>query len=237
MSAAYLDSIISITQLHTESINIWSHLISTVWFGSSAFLFSTNCKDTLAQKGVVIQLYLVSATVCFLCSTLYHVFADHVHASFWQILDHVGIVIFIWASSISFVSLSFHGKQGKQWSYFTLVTLGATMALIHLLRMSRLYLEGRHYRIAIHVGFGASATLPAFHFWRYCPLSNYNTTLLIGFRSLVVINSIGGGIYATRVMDKVGEEWLNVPDLSHNIMHGAVVCGAWVYRNSLLEQY
>jgi adiponectin receptor len=236
ISASYFNSIISTLRLHTETVNIWSHLFGTIWFSLSAIQFSASYKDTLTQNEFVVQLYLASAAFCFICSTLYHVFADHVHASSWQCLDHCGIVVFIWASSISFIFLSFDNERVVQWLYFTMVTLGATTSLVYLWGMSHLHPRRRH-RIATHIGFGGSATLPALHYMYYCLRVNYDTTLLKAFLNLVIINSIGGGIYATGLVERVFGNWLNIPDVSHNIMHGMVIYGAWLYQHGLNSKH
>jgi adiponectin receptor len=236
-SASYLNSAISTLRLHTETVNIWSHIFGTVWFSVSAIQFSASHEGMLVQNEFVIPLYLASAAVCFMCSTLYHVFADHIHASSWQRLDHCGIIIFIWASSVSFVFLSFNGERVLQWLYFTMVNLGATTSLVYLWGMSHSHPRGRRHRIATHIGFGGSATLPALHYMYYCLRLNYDTSLLKAFLSLVVINSIGGGIYATGLVGNVSRNWLDMPGISHNIMHGMVLYGAWIYQSGLSSMH
>jgi hypothetical protein len=102
-TASYKEAVISIASPHTKTVNIWSHLLGTTWFGYSAVRFAVTCTGPLTQDTLVILVYLVATALCFACSTLYHLFADHVWESSWLRLDHFGVVCAIWASSISFI--------------------------------------------------------------------------------------------------------------------------------------
>ena len=45
----------------------------------------------------------------------------------------------------------------------------------------------------------------------------------------MAVNSLGGGIYATNLLDRVFRIRLNVPDASYHVMHIIVVFGVWIY--------
>jgi adiponectin receptor len=124
---SYRKSIVSIVHLHSETINIWSHLFGTLWFCASATRFAGTAKSLFSPSTAAILAYLTANVFCFACSTLYHVFADHAEADFWLRLDYLGIVCAIWASSISFVALSFSCHSGEQYAYTILVTAAAAL--------------------------------------------------------------------------------------------------------------
>ena len=45
----------------------------------------------------------------------------------------------------------------------------------------------------------------------------------------MAINSLGGGIYATNLLERVFGDWLNVLGASYHVMHIVVVFGVWIY--------
>jgi uncharacterized membrane-anchored protein len=60
---------------------------------------------------------------------------------------------------------------------------------------------------------------------------------LAHFWALVILNSTGGGIYTTHLLDKaVGMEF-GMPDASHHIIHIMVIAAAWVYGQRLMSVY
>ncbi|KAF1966049.1 hypothetical protein BU23DRAFT_334393 [Bimuria novae-zelandiae CBS 107.79] len=56
----------------TETINIWSHLLGTIWFCFSTTIFISNRPPSL--RNTIILLYLMASALCFWCSTMYHMF-------------------------------------------------------------------------------------------------------------------------------------------------------------------
>lgn len=71
----------------------------------------------------------------------------------------------------------------------------------------------------------------------YLHVQGQRVELLTEFLSLVIMNSFGGGIYATHVLDKAIGMDFGLPDISHHLMHVAVVFGALMYWPGLLAFY
>jgi adiponectin receptor len=203
---SYQKSIVSIVYLHSETINILSHLFGTLWFCASATRFA----------GTVTSLFSPSTA-----------------AILWLRLDHLGIVCAIWASSISFVALSFSCHSGEQYVYTVFVTAAAALCTVRILGNSQHSCSERRSRISMYVALGSLATLPAFHSWYL----GWHFGLLTAFGTLVIINTLGGAIYATHILDKAIEMKLGVPGASHYTMHILAVAGALVYEQGLLSAY
>ncbi|KAF1963974.1 hypothetical protein BU23DRAFT_88440 [Bimuria novae-zelandiae CBS 107.79] len=115
----------------TETINIWSHLLGTIWFCFSTTIFISNRPPSL--RNTIILLCLMASALCFWCSTMYHMFASHPQAGVWQYFDHIGIVAIIWSSAVSFVFFSFEDQE-ELWKVYLLLTNLAT--LLCLIRLS-----------------------------------------------------------------------------------------------------
>jgi adiponectin receptor len=232
-TTSYRESIVSIAHFHSETINVWSHLFGTLWFCASATRFAVTANSLFSPSAAAILAYLIANFFCFACSTLYHVFADHSEAESWLRLDHLGIVCAIWASSISFIALSFGCHPGEQYVYAVLVTATAVLCSIRLSDNSQHSCSERPSRISTHIALGSLAALPAFRCWYLCQ----GFGLLTDFGTLVTINTLGGAIYATHVLDGVIGVKLGVPNASHNTMHVLAVAGALVYEQGLLSTY
>jgi adiponectin receptor len=226
-TTSYWKSMVSIVHLHLETINIWSHLFGTLWFCASATRFAGTAMSLFSPSTAAILAYLTANVFCFACSTLYHVFADHAEADFWLRLDHLGIV---WASSISFVALSFSCHFGEQYAYTIFVTAAAALCTVRILGNSQHSCSERRSRICTYVALGSLATLPAFRCWYL----GRDFGLLTAFGMLVVINTSGGAIYATQILDKAIKMKLGVPGASHYTMHVLAVVRALVYEQGLL---
>jgi adiponectin receptor len=229
----YRESIGSIAHLHSETINVWSHLFGTLWFCASATRFAVTATSLFSLSAAAILVYFIANIFCFACSTLYHVFADHAEADSWLRLDYLGIICTIWASSISFIALSFGCRPGEQFVYTVLVTATAALCSVRLSSSSQHSCSERRSRISTYVALGSLAALPAVRCW-YLGL---DFGLLKDFGMLVTINTLGGAIYATHLLDKVIGAKLGIPNASHNIMHVLAVTGALVYEQGLLSTY
>ncbi|KAF3037151.1 hypothetical protein E8E11_005042 [Didymella keratinophila] len=235
-TTSYAASIASIVCLHTETLNIWSHLLGAVWFCSSAVRFAAAGSGSRTSDAVAVLIYLTATALCFASSTLYHTFADHAHAGVWQLIDHVGIIGNIWASSVSFTLLFFPCQRVERWLFVALVSSAAALCLRRLLRIHQHDVCARQMRLGTHIALGALAALPALRAWLQRS-QDKPAALLKGFAWLFLANSAGGGIYASHLLDKAVGMDMGLPDVSHHVMHVLVVAGALVYAQGILSRY
>jgi adiponectin receptor len=154
-TTSYRDCMLSIVHLHSETINIWSHLFGTLWFCTSATRFAGTATSLSSTSAATILIFLTANTFCFACSTLYHIFADHAEADSWLRLDHLGIVCAIWASSISFVALSICCHPGEQYVYIGSVTAAAAVCSYQLVGIFQHSCSERRSRISTYVILGS----------------------------------------------------------------------------------
>jgi adiponectin receptor len=230
---SYRESMLSIAHLHSETVNLWSHLFGTLWFCTSATRFAGTITSLPSSSTAAILVFLTANAFCFACSTLYHVFADHAEADSWLRLDHLGIVCAIWASSISFVALSLGRRPSEQYVYMGFVTAAAVVCCYLLLGTLQRSCSERRGRISTYVILGSLAALPAFRCWY---LSG-EFRLVTDFGMTVLINTTGGAIYATHLLDTVIGKKLGIPDASHLTMHILAVAGAMFYEQGLMSAY
>jgi adiponectin receptor len=232
-TTSYRKSILSIPHLHSETLNLWSHLFGTVWFCASATRFAKTATSLSSTNAAAIFLFLTANTFCFACSTLYHVFADHAEADSWLRLDHVGIVCAIWASSTSFVALSLGHHLGEQYVYMGSVTAAAVVCSYQLLGNLQHSRSERRSRISTYAILGSLAALPAFRCWYLSGVSG----LVTDFGIMVLINALGGAIYTTDLLDTAIGMQFGIPSASHLTMHILAVVAALFYEKGLMSAY
>jgi adiponectin receptor len=236
-ASSYSVCFTSLLSLHAETVNIWSHLLGAIWFYATAAQFAATWDGLPTPDAAVIFMYLTAVALCFSCSTIYHVLVSHVHRERWQCIDHFGIIGFVWASSTSFVFFAFRDKRSVRHTYIVLLSFVAIVGLICLAYIQAPSARTRQERVAIHLFCGGLATVPSFHYWHTYRALNRETGLLRAFWTLVIANTIGGGIYTTKLLDHAIGDKIGMPDISHHIMHGAAIYAAWEYQLGLLSAY
>lgn len=235
LSHSYVECASSIWSLHDETFNIWTHLAAATLF-AVAVVRSGVSRDTAPNRAKCTNLlYLTGAVVCFSLSTLYHMFANHVYAWFWQWLDHFGIAIYIWASSLTFSILCFAGDQTTQLSYSVVVSVLALLSLFRLQEDITHWDEVSWVRVSTHAIYGGLASLPALHCARNITRSGGKAQqqLLRSFGILVLLNTVGGLLYATEVTEQIARTKIGLVGTSHQAMHILSVAGAWTFKKGI----
>jgi adiponectin receptor len=215
--------------VHSETINIGTHLLGTLLFTVDSVRLVLSCAAPPRRTANATLLYHVAAALCFLCSTLFHALSDSRTANFWRYIDHLGIQIYIWASTCSFVAVAFPSRSRKRSGYIGCATAGLVAFATVLWATWYYEYSSQRCRTVMHIAFGALSTWPALDYWHN---REGEQEILRAFVSLVVINSIGGWIFATELLDPVGRR-LGLPDFSHAVMHVVVVYGARRYGRTL----
>lgn len=98
ISNSYWKCMQSLSYLHNETCNIYSHLLATLWVFALAVYYYKYSKEHYPQANqddlVVFALLFLGGTSCFAMSTIYHILSNHSHAvhDFCHKLDLLGIV-------------------------------------------------------------------------------------------------------------------------------------------------
>lgn len=72
--------LMSIFRLHTETGNIWTHLIGCIFFlGLSLYLYLFSPYTLNFEDKIVFGIYFLAVTVCLFFSTVFHTFSCHSH--------------------------------------------------------------------------------------------------------------------------------------------------------------
>jgi adiponectin receptor len=234
-SYSYSRSVRDTKTLHNETVNIWSHLLAAILFVTHLIRFVIEC-GPLSRDVVVVLNFFLGVITCFGFSSVYHLFSNHSRriASLCQRLDHLGVVIVIWSSAVSFVYFAFHCDRLAQRFHITLVTTAALASAIFAYRPKFRHPKSRPLRTFTYFVLGCCATLPAIHLSHVDEKPAYQRTVLASYQTLASLNSLAGLIYAVRVPERFCRGTFDIFGSSHQIMHILVICGAQVYTKGLL---
>lgn len=128
LSYSYRHSILSIPNLHNQTINIWTHLLGLLLFtylahhlwSALAPLYATATHEDV----VVFACFFAGAFTCLSCSSAYHTFINHSEPIYerWLLLDFLGILCLIAGSWVPGVYYGFYCQKSDAKFYLTLVS-------------------------------------------------------------------------------------------------------------------
>ncbi|KAJ1932616.1 hypothetical protein EC988_009398, partial [Linderina pennispora] len=162
----------SLTYLHNETGNVLTHFFALVFF--IGLIISTNYN--LLPQGlspgrsswgdyVVFYGYLLSACVCFLLSSMFHLFSCHSHSHHvaWLKCDFVGILFLILGSLLPGLYYGYYESRGMMWTYmamsFTLFLVGIVISVSPHLQKPSL----RWLRPVVFFSISLSGAFPVTH--------------------------------------------------------------------------
>ena len=127
VSNSYSTSASSITYLHNESVNIWTHLLGAILAVISALVMYTSIRPRFAKATnedvLAFSCFFLGAAVCLGMSATYHTLNNHSEtvANWGQRLDHIGIVFLIWGSFIPSIYYGYSAEPGLIRVYWSMV--------------------------------------------------------------------------------------------------------------------
>jgi adiponectin receptor len=240
---SYALSLRSTLHLHNETVNIWSHLLGTLLFAFSLYHFLTTSWPTLSTASTsdifAVTIYYIGVVNCFVLSTGFHVFSNHskeIHR-FGNELDHIGVVLVIYGSTLPATYFEFYCHPRLQYFYWGISTLFASASAMFTLRPKFRHPAYRKVRFYMYTLLGLSVFFPVIHglflFDGYDELrERMSLSYLIG---LGVLNFSGAAIYAARIPERWFPETFDLWGASHQIMHVLVVVGALSWESGLLR--
>lgn len=243
-SASFRKSFHSLTYVHNETVNIYSHLLPSLFTAPAAYLFYralSDRYDTASNADVAaFSCFFAGAAFCLGMSALYHTVNNHspLVARVGNACDYVGIVGLITGSFVPSVYYGFYCMPGFQklyWSMICFLGLGcATVSVTPRFRTP----EWRPFRATMFVFLGSSAVFPVCHGIVASGLGQMQKqiglswVLLQGFLYI-----LGAVIYAMRVPEKIWPGRFDILGSSHQIFHVLVVLAAVSHFTGLLRAF
>ena len=239
----------SIFRMHTQTWNIWTHLIGFVFFvllTISVFCFRDNITHLFEEKvtisdlpweeQVVVSLFFLGAMTCLFCSTTYHTLANHSEKiySLWSRLDYSGIAFLITGSHIPAYYYSFYCWPVSRVLHITAISVLCVGCIIISLREKFNKPKYRGLRFAVFVSFGLYGVIPVIQVWLEKGFIEPYWSFLIGIVTMAIMYIAGGSLYVFRVPERFNPGFFDVWAHSHQLFHLCVIAGALVHYRTLV---
>ncbi|XP_078520798.1 adiponectin receptor protein 2-like [Lissotriton helveticus] len=227
---------LSIFRLHTETGNIWSHLLGFLFFlfTGIAYMFMPNVHfvDPLNEK-IALGLFFLGATLCLFFSWIFHTVSCRSQkvALIFSKLDYCGITMLIVGSVVPWIYYWFYCSPKAQFTHLTtMLLLGATSILVSQWE----YFSRTPYRVlraGVFVGLSFSGLIPFIHFLVISGgiMEAAKPTQLGGMIIVAMLYLIAVGLYAARIPERFFPGKFDIWFHSHQIFHVLVVAGAMIH--------
>ena len=123
VSNSFKTSLESLLYMHNETINIFSHLLPSIFFiaaeGYIYTYFPYKFPESKILDRLVFALYLLTAAVCMACSAAYHTVLNHSEKVAKTSLqyDLAGILVLTWGIFWSAIYVAFYCETNIRWRY------------------------------------------------------------------------------------------------------------------------
>ncbi|XP_065070342.1 adiponectin receptor protein 1-like [Rhopilema esculentum] len=235
----------SMFRLHTETGNIWTHLIGLVLFLLAMFAIFARPLISLSFKFpsgwaeyLVFGAFFLGAILCLMFSWLFHTVYCHsvkVHSVFSK-LDYSGIAFLIMGSFVPCLYYGFYCRQLTQIGYLISVFVLGTLCIIVSLWDKFGTPKFRPLRAGLFLCLGCSGVVPSIHmvislgFTRGVEQGALGWLVLMG-----ALYIIGALMYAFRVPERFFPGKCNFWFQSHQIFHILVVAAAFIHLHGICQ--
>ncbi|XP_074593688.1 adiponectin receptor [Brevipalpus obovatus] len=230
----------SIFRQHTETINIWTHMLGCFLFLCLwiYFHFVYETLFTWLDK-LVFGAFFMGAILCLGFSFAYHMLSCHSPqvGKLFSKLDYCGIALLITGSFIPWLYYGFYCETELRLWYTGVVTVlcGLTILVSLWDNFSEPHL--RPLRAGVFALFGLSGIFPGFH-WLAKQNWFSDVSLRISFGCLVLMGVLyltGALLYACRVPERFFPGKCDIWFHSHQLFHILVIAAAIVHYRGISE--
>ena len=240
----------SLFRMHTETWNIWTHLLGCAFFlvlclgiyvygDYITFLFEDiEIYQLPATEQAMLFCFLLAAMICLSCSALFHLFSNHSQTVYrlFSRLDYSGIAILITGSSIPAYYYGFYCSSIAQCTHMSITSvLGLGCIILSLWEKFAAH-EYRPLRFTTFVLFGIYGAVPTVHVVLREGLEKQH--VLDAGRGIVLMACLylfGAVLYVFQFPERAFPGKFNTWASSHQLFHVCVVCAAVVHYDTLLS--
>ncbi|CAH8515371.1 unnamed protein product [Schistosoma curassoni] len=229
----------SIFRIHTETGNIWTHLIGCFSF-TVILIFVLSQPSSLLQwqDKLVYSVFIVGAVCCLGFSCLFHTISCHSEhvAKIMNKLDYTGIAVLTIGSFVPYLYYSFYCVFWAKVFYLALIGVLGIAAIIISMSSKFSTPPYRPLRAGVFIALGLSGVIPSVHstilngFWQSVNHLSFGWLVLMG-----VLYISGASIYAARVPERCFRGHFDLWFQSHQIFHVFVIAAAFVHYHGVVQ--
>ncbi|XP_018585606.1 adiponectin receptor protein 2 [Scleropages formosus] len=225
----------SIFRIHTETGNIWTHLLGCLFFLclGIVYMFRPNMSFVAPfQEKIVIGAFFLGAILCLSFSWLFHTVYCHSEgvSRVFSKLDYSGIAFLIMGSFVPWLYYSFYCSPQPCFIYLIVVCILGLAAITVSQCDFFATPQYRGVRAGVFVGLGLSGVVPTLHFVISEGFLRATTIGQMGWLFLMATLYITGAcLYAARIPERFFPGKCDIWFHSHQLFHILVVAGAFVH--------
>ncbi|XP_055678397.1 adiponectin receptor protein [Lutzomyia longipalpis] len=229
----------SIFRIHTETGNIWTHLLGCFAFVGVACYFLTRPSiEIQLQEKLIFGAFFAGAIVCLGCSFAFHTLSCHseVVGKLFSKLDYCGIALLIMGSFVPWLYYGFYCHYQHKLIYLSVVVVLGILSIVVSLWDKFSEPNLRPLRAGVFMSFGLSGIIPAIHYglmegW-FTQISRASLGWLVLMGLLYIL---GATFYAARVPERWFPGKCDIWFQSHQIFHVLVIAAAFVHYHGISE--
>ncbi|CAK5108619.1 unnamed protein product [Meloidogyne enterolobii] len=223
----------SIWSLHTETGNIWTHLVGCLAFFFLALWFLTRPETHIQfQEKLVFSFFFAGAILCLGLSFTFHTVSCHSKyvVRIFSRLDYMGISLLIVGSFIPWIYYGFYCRREPKISYIAMIGVLGLSAIVVSLWDKFNDKRYRPMRAGIFSFMGCSGVVPTIHFaytdGMHRLIEDNSFYWLIAMALLYLFGVV---LYATRTPERFFPGKCDLVFQSHQLFHLCVVCAAFAH--------
>lgn len=244
VTSSTLPCIHSLTYLHNESLNIYTHLIPAVLSVFAQIYMQTLISEHFPNASLGDKLVfagsLMAMSVTMILSSCYHLLICHSKevSGLWLRFDYVGISTLILGSFFSGIWVGFYCEPTLQKMYWTMISLLSLITSTLVLHPKLQGLHFRHLRTTAFIATALSGFAPIIHgIFLYGWKQMWIRTGLPFWLLEGVIYAMGAVFFVSRFPEKKWPGRFDVWGGSHQIWHVLVVGAGVVHFWGIWEAY
>ncbi|KAH8310273.1 hypothetical protein KR044_000363 [Drosophila immigrans] len=229
----------SIFRLHTETGNIWTHLLGCLAFiGVAVYFISRPTDEIQFQEKIVFGAFFIGAIICLGFSFAFHTLSCHsvTVGRLFSKLDYCGIALLIMGSFVPWLYYGFYCHYQPKVIYLSVVCVLGCLSIIVSLWDKFSEPGLRPLRAGVFMSFGLSGVIPAIHYsimegW-FSQISRASLGWLILMGLLYILGAL---LYALRVPERWFPGKFDIWFQSHQLFHVLVIAAAFVHYHGISE--
>lgn len=227
----------SIFRIHTETGNIWSHLLGMIAFiGIASYFLTRPSVEVQWQEKAVFSAFFAGAILCLGFSWIFHTVFCHSEriGRLFNKLDYCGIALLTMGSFVPWLYYSFYCRLGPKIAYLVLIFILGTCCIVVSLWDKFAEPEFRGIRAGTFIALGLSGVVPAMHYVIIEGFYNAVNFAALGWLCLMALLYIVGAlIYAFRIPERIFPGKFDIWFQSHQIFHMFVLAAALVHFHGI----
>lgn len=221
-----LNCLISVFNIHNETINIWTHTVSLIYF---VYILINNY-----YNDIIIKLYEIVSIICFIMSTCYHIYMPMSHKNYLLLLklDLFSIILYIVTTNILIFYYWFwcYKKLINIYMFFSGLYLGLGIILLLKIDIIKKY----NFILAYYSIYNLGIIISYIHIYN---ITDGDVDKIIKYKFTEPIKYFFTGfiIYTTKIPERLFPNKFDILGNSHQLWHVFSSIGIYYYHQEIIK--